>query len=32
MRIPKIISTNSPDVIREDTYHLGYYDKLSMIS
>lgn len=32
MRIPKIISTNSADVIREDTYHLGYFDKISMIS
>ena len=32
MRIPKIISTNSADVIREDTYHLGYFDTVSMIS
>lgn len=32
MRIPKIVSTNSADVVREDTYKLGYFDEISMIS
>lgn len=31
MRIPKIISTDSKDLIREDHYHIGYFTKASMV-
>ena len=31
MRIPKIVSTDSKDIVREDTYNIGYFDKIKMV-
>ena len=30
MRLPKIISTENNDIVREDTYKIGYFDKIKM--